>query len=210
MVLFQGIGLHIIESLRAGQRLNRGARISLVLSSRLLYLRQWCECMRTGKGMETSETLSLNDSWYHPGRERDIKYWQGLCVLKWWWRNVCACKGFGVFLLLRSKCVCVCVCVMSVLLQLVCMHVNAGQWWHQTCGYLSLPFLARAWWVVKYFISAGGAGFYWAGVVWFSVQIALGFLVKWKHKCRKVFPINISNKTETNLSVFSASKECQE
>lgn len=62
VVLCLGIGLHIIESLRAGQRLNRGVRISLVPSSRLLYLRQCGECMGTGKGMETSETLSLNDS----------------------------------------------------------------------------------------------------------------------------------------------------
>lgn len=62
VMLCLGIGLHIIESLRGGQRLNRGARISLVLSSRLLYLCQCGECTRTGKGMETSETLSLNDS----------------------------------------------------------------------------------------------------------------------------------------------------
>lgn len=57
-----GIGLHIIKPLRGRQRLKRGARISLVLSSRLLYLRQSGECTGTGKGMETSETLSLNDS----------------------------------------------------------------------------------------------------------------------------------------------------
>ncbi len=165
-MLCLGIGLHIIESLRGGQRLNRGARISLVLSSRLLYLCQCGECTRTGKGMETSETLSLNDSWYHPGREWDIKYWQGLCVLKWWQRNVCAHFEVLFFLLLSSKCVCVCD---------VCVFVTCGRaceckaiWRHQTCGYLSLPFLAMAWWVVEYFISAGGAGFYWAGVVWFS------------------------------------------
>lgn len=57
-----GIGLHIIESLIGGQSLNRGARISLVLSSRLLYLRQCGEFTKTANGMETSETLSLNDS----------------------------------------------------------------------------------------------------------------------------------------------------
>ena len=95
--------------LRGGQRLNREARISLVLSSRLLYLRQCGECMRTGNGMETSQTLSLNDSWNHPGRERDIKYWQGLCVLMCGWRNVCAHSN--IFLLLSSKC---CLCVFDV------------------------------------------------------------------------------------------------
>ncbi len=62
VVMCLGIGLHITRSLRGGQRLNGAARISLVLSSGLLYLRQCGDCTGTGKGMETSETLSLNDS----------------------------------------------------------------------------------------------------------------------------------------------------
>lgn len=62
VVLCLGIGLHIIKSPRGGQRLKSGARISLVRSSWLLYLRQCGKCMGTGKGMETSEALSLNDS----------------------------------------------------------------------------------------------------------------------------------------------------
>lgn len=165
VVLRLGIGLHIIESLRGGQRLNSWARISLVLSSRLLYLHQCGECMGTGKGMETSETLSLNDSWYRPGRERGIKYWQGLCVLKWWRRNV------HVRLCFSLHCV-KCVFVLNVytfvlyLVCILCLHARHS-WWHQICGYLSFPFLARAWWVVEYLISAGGAEFSWAGAVWF-------------------------------------------
>lgn len=38
VVLDMGIGLHIIESFRGGQRQNRGARISMGLSSRPLYV----------------------------------------------------------------------------------------------------------------------------------------------------------------------------
>lgn len=57
-----GIGLHIIESAIEGWRLNGGARISLVLSSGLLYMRQCGEYTGTESGMETSETLPLSDS----------------------------------------------------------------------------------------------------------------------------------------------------
>lgn len=56
------VGLHIIESLRAERGLNSRARISLVLSPRLLYVLHCGECVVTGKGMETPETLSRDDS----------------------------------------------------------------------------------------------------------------------------------------------------
>lgn len=92
--VYLGVGLHIIESLRAERRLNGGARISLVLSSRLLCLHQRGECMGTSSSMETSETLSQCDRWYQLGREHGISE---ECMCRHRFCNLCACdcKAMG-------------------------------------------------------------------------------------------------------------------
>jgi len=127
--------------------------IYILCSETFLHLRARLQCLfalfwqchpicvhRLHTHVTNSETWSLKDSWYQPGRKNDIK---GFDVFKWWQTNVH---------------------VYVRVLVPVCFHTNARPW-DDARLYLSLSILASVWWVVEYFISAGGAGFSWTGVV---------------------------------------------
>lgn len=155
-----GIGLRIIETFRGRQRLNKGAEISLVLLSWLLHLFHCGESVETRRSMEISETLSLNDSWYHPGREHDIKYLQGCSGDRRMQRlffNMCACMWMQGHVMMPDQ-------------GLSFPHSPAK--------------VSRSLNILSLLLGLGSPGQVW---VWFSPKVVLGCMVKCKHEWNQHF-----------------------